>query len=157
MERTITPQQLKALHAWFTRAGWDADERHDFIETMTGGRTRSTRELTMREASDLLKRINTDYEERVKSLMQQEARALLRSIYHLSMQISFDSLRVNNVRCPLAIIGKDDREMNKAKVNQWARNKTKYRKDISRMTVNELRDVKQQLEAIVRKEGKNND
>lgn len=38
-----------------------------------------------------------------------------------------------------------------------ARNKTKYRKDISRMTVNELRDVKQQLEAIVRKEGKNND
>ena len=107
MERTITPQQLKALHAWFTRAGWDADERHDFIETMTGGRTRSTRELTMREASDLLKRINTDYEERVKSLMQQEARALLRSIYHLSMQISFDSLRVNNVRCPLAIIGKD--------------------------------------------------
>ena len=89
MERTITPQQLKALHAWFTRAGWDADERHDFIETMTGGRTRSTRELTMREASDLLKRINTDYEERVKSLMQQEARALLRSIYHLSMQISF--------------------------------------------------------------------
>lgn len=150
MERTITPQQLKALHAWFTRAGWDADARHDFIETMTGGRTRSTRELTMREASDLLKRINTDYEERVKSLMQQEARALLRSIYHLSMQISF-------LNKGFASDTPEDREMNKAKVNQWARNKTKYRKDISRMTVNELRDVKQQLEAIVRKEGKNND
>ncbi len=117
---------------------------------MTDGRTRSTRELTMREASDLLKRISTDYEERVKPLMQQEARALLRSIYHLSMQISF-------LNKGFASDTPEDREMNKAKVNQWSRNRTKYRKDISRMTVNELREVKQQLEAIARKEGKNND
>ena len=150
MERTITPQQLKALHAWFTRVGWDAEQRHDFIETMTDGRTRSTRELTMREASDLLKRINTDYEERVKPLMQQEARALLRSIYHLSMQISFLNKGFSSDTL-------EDREMNKAKINQWARNKTKYRKDISRMTVNELQDVKRQLEAIARKEKTNND
>lgn len=150
MERTITPQQLKALHAWFTRAGWDAKQRHDFIETMTDGRTRSTRDLTMREASDLLKRINTDYEERVKPLMQQEARALLRSIYHLSMQISFLNKGFSSDTL-------EDREMNKAKINQWARNKTKFRKDISRMTVNELQDVKRQLEAIARKEKTNND
>lgn len=150
MERTITPQQLKALHAWFTRVGWDAEQRHDFIETMTDGRTRSTRELTMREASDLLKRINTEYEERVKPLMQQEARALLRSIYHLSMQISFLNKGFSSDTL-------EDREMNKAKINQWARNKTKFRKDISRMTVNELHDVKRQLEAIARKEKTNND
>ena len=150
MERTITPQQLKALHAWFTRAGWDAEQRHDFIETMTDGRTRSTRDLTRREASDLLKRINTDYEERVKPLMQQEARALLRSIYHLSMQISFLNKGFSSDTL-------EDREMNKAKINQWARNKTKFRKDISRMTVNELHDVKRQLEAIARKEKTNND
>lgn len=145
-EKPITAAQLKALHTWFSRQGWDADRRHDFIDTYTGGRTRSTRELTLREAADLLTRLGREQDEHLRLMVRREVRTLLRSIYYLSLRIPFLNQGFDSG-------SKDDFEMNKAKLNLWARRYTKCRKDITRMNLEELRDAKRQLEAIVRKSG----
>ena len=145
-EKPITAAQLKALHTWFSRQGWDADRRHGFISTYTGGRTCSTRELTLREAADLLTRLGQEQDERLRAMTRREARALLRSIYYLSLRIPFLNQGFGDG-------SKEDFEMNKAKLNLWARRYTKCRKDITRMSLEELRDTKRQLEAIARKGG----
>lgn len=145
-EKNITAAQLKALHTWFSRQGWDADRRHDFISTYTDGRTCSTRELTLREAADLLTRLGREQNELTRNMLRCEARALLRSIYYLSLRIPFLNQGFDSG-------SKDDFEMNKAKLNLWARRYTKCRKDVTRMDLDELRETKRQLEAIVRKSG----
>ena len=43
--------------------------------------------------------------------------------------------------------------MNKAKINQFCRNRSKFRKPITEMTLEELKEVKRQFEALARKEG----
>ena len=53
--KSITSQQLKALHATFHRIGMDDDARHDCIYEFTSGRTASSRELTMHEARPLFR------------------------------------------------------------------------------------------------------
>lgn len=144
MKRMITPMQLKALHTAFTRAGWDDEQRHEFIHQYTDGRTDSTKELTLEEAKGILDKFNKDAE-KIRQIKQQEAKNILRCIYHLSMQISFLNKGFTSDTA-------EDREMNKAKINIWARKHTKFRKNITLMTVEELADVKKQLEAIARKE-----
>ena len=42
--------------------------------------------------------------------------------------------------------------MNKAKINIFCRQRTKFRKNLTAMTLPELKAVKKQLEAIARKE-----
>ena len=57
-DKSISAQQLKALHATFHRIGMDDEARHGCIYEFTSGRTESSRELTMREARQLLERLN---------------------------------------------------------------------------------------------------
>lgn len=140
-DKPISPQQLKALQACFSKMGLDTDERHDFVRQFTEGRVNSTRELTFDEARLMLSRLNENKERN----NQAEVLKLVKSIYHLSMRISF--------------LNKDfpsdnpaDFEMNKAKINIFCRNRTKYRKNLTRMSIIELKEVKKQLEAIAYKE-----
>ncbi|MDD3040922.1 hypothetical protein [Bacteroides sp.] len=146
-DKPITPQQLKALHATFHAHGMDDEARHECIASFTGGRTASTKYLTMNEARLLLSHLNRENEQ-VRKMMQQEANAVLRSIYHLSMRISF-----LNKGFPSDT--EDDKQMNLAKINMWCRSRTKYRKTLREMNPEELKAVKKQLEAIVRKEPDN--
>lgn len=143
-DKPISPQQLKALHATFSRLGVDDDARHEIIVTFTSGRTASSKYLTMNEARLLLSRLNEE-DEKVRRMMLAEARALCRSINFLASQISF-----LNKDYPSDT--EEDREMNKAKVNVWARQYSRFHKNIQQMNVGELREVKKQLEAIARKE-----
>ena len=48
-DKTISPQQMKALHATFRSKGFDEEDRHDFISRFTEGRVSSTKELTFNE------------------------------------------------------------------------------------------------------------
>ena len=146
-DKPVTPQQLKALHATFHAHGMDDEARHECIASFTGGRTARTKYLTMNEARLLLSRLNRE-DEQVRKMMQQEANAVLRSIYHLSMRISF-----LNKGFPSDT--EDDKQMNLAKINMWCRSRTKYRKTLREMNPEELKAVKKQLEAIVRKEPDN--
>lgn len=143
-DKPITPAQLKALHATFNAHGMDDDARHDCITAFTSGRTASSKYLTMNEARLLLSRLNQE-DEQVRKMMLVEAQALCRSINYLASQISF-----LNKDYPSDT--DEDREMNKAKVNVWARKYSRFHKNINQMNVAELKEVKKQLEAIARKE-----
>lgn len=143
-DKPITPAQLKALHVTFHRIGMDDDARHECVAEFTSGRTASSKYLTMNEARLLLSRLNQD-DEQMRRILLEEARTLCRSIYYLSTEISF-----LNKGFPTE--SQEDFEMNKAKIDVWARKYSKYRKNIRQMNVGELREVKKQLEAIARKE-----
>lgn len=147
-DKPITPAQLKALHAAFNAHNMDDDARHDCIGDFTSGRTISSKDLTMTEARLLISRLNQD-DEQVRKMMLAEAHTLCRSIYFLASQISF-----LNKDYPSDT--EEDREMNKAKVNVWARKYSRFHKNIQQMNVGELWEVKKQLEAIARKEKDNN-
>lgn len=142
----ITPQQLKALHAAFRSHGMDADARHSCIYEFTSGRTESSKELTINEARLLLSRLNEEDSKR-RDMELAEIRTLLRSIYYLSIQISF-------LNKDFPSDTEEDRKMNIAKLDVWARKYSRFHKNISCMDVEELREVKKQLEAIARKEAK---
>ena len=143
-DKPITPAQLKALHVTFHRIGMDDDARHECIYSFTSGRTQSSRDLTMIEACLLLSRLNED-DDQMRRLLFEEARTLCRSIYYLASRISF-----LNKGFPTDT--PEDFEMNKAKIDVWARSRSRFRKNIRQMNVGELREVKKQLEAIARKE-----
>lgn len=142
--KTITSQQLRVLHATFHAIGMNDEARHACVYAFTDGRTQSTKELTFEEARQLISRLkeeDTNYQE----MMRREAKNLLRSIYFLSMQVSF-----LNKGFPSDT--QEDFEMNKAKLNVWARKYSSCHKNITSMSVAELQEVKKQLEAIAHKE-----
>lgn len=139
--RKITPQQIKALHAQFRRMGFNDEDRHGFISQFTEGRTDSTAGLTKEEAGLLLTRLNREETDRIRK----EARSLVKQIFSLSFRISFLNKDFPNDT-------PEDFEMNKAKINQFCRNRSKFRKPITEMTLEELKEVKRQFEALARKE-----
>lgn len=139
--RKITPQQIKALHTQFRRMGFNDEDRHGFISQFTEGRTDSTAGLTKEEAGLLLTRLNREETDRIRK----EARSLVKQIFSLSFRISFLNKDFSNDT-------PEDFEMNKAKINQFCRSRSKFRKPITEMTLEELKEVKRQFEALARKE-----
>lgn len=140
-ERPVTPQQMKALHAQFRRMGLDDDARHALIHEFTAGRTDSTAGLTKEEACLLLGSLNKETACRIR----QEARALVKQIFMLSFRISSLNKGYTNDT-------PEDFEMNKAKINRFCRERSKFRKPLTAMTLEELKEVKRQFEAMARKE-----
>jgi len=143
-EKPITAQQLKALQASFSHIGMDNDDRHDFINQYTCGRTSSSKELTQQEAYTLLCTFNAKRQE----LRREESKRTCKAIYMLSLQISWLNAPYKDDHTSEAF------EMNKAKINAFCRERSKVHKNIGQMNLEELKDVKLQLEAIARKESK---
>lgn len=142
-EHLITPQQIKALQAQFHKMGFTDEDRHGFISQFTAGRTDSTAGLTKEEAGLLLTRFNRESADRIR----REARAVVKQIFSLSFRIS--SLNQNYTNDT-----PEDFEMNKAKINQFCRTRSKFRKNLTEMSLAELKEVKRQFEAMARKEEK---
>lgn len=143
-DKSISPQQLKALQATFRRIGMDDDDRHDYIALFTDGRTQSSKELSFDEARRLLASLNEDQVKQVR----EEAKKLVKAIFGLSFQISFLNKGFNNAT-------EEDFRMNIAKLDMFARNKSASHKNVSSMYLSELKAFKKQLEAIAHNE-KNN-
>ena len=141
VNKPITAQQVKALHATFRQLGMDDENRHNFISHFTQGRTSSTKELTLDEARKLLDELGKEQRE----AYQQEAKQVCKQIYALSFQISFLNKGFDNGT-------PEEFEMNKAKINVFCRNNTRFHKNLTEMTLKELKEVKKQMEAIARKE-----
>lgn len=142
-ERPVTPQQIKALQAQFHKMGFSEEDRHGFISQFTSGRTDSTSGLTKEEAGLLLTRFNREAADRVRK----EARAVVKQIFSLSFRISCLNRNYTNDT-------PEDFEMNKAKINQFCRTRSKFRKNLTEMSLAELKEVKRQFEAMARKEEK---
>lgn len=142
--KPATAQQVKALHAVFRSAGMDEENRRNFLAHLTDGRTTSTKELTMQEARSILNGFSKEQQAHI----QNEAKQLCKQIYALSFQISFLNKGFDTS-------SREEFEMNKAKINQFCRERTRIRKNLTEMTLQELRQVKRQMEAIARKEYEN--
>lgn len=138
--KPVSAQQIKALQTTFHRMGFDTEARHDFIHQFTDGRVSSTKELTFDEAVLILSRLNGDQAEQVQKA-QKEANDAVKAIFHLSFQISFLNKGFSSDT-------KEDFEMNKAKLNVFARSKSAAHKNVSEMYLSELKAFKKQLEAI---------
>lgn len=143
-DKLITPGQMKALHATFRRIGMDDEARHGCIHEFTSGRTQSSKDLTMREAQQLLDRLNP-MDDKAKALQRKEAQLVFRDIYRLSFLIP-------QLNQGFTSDSEEEYQMNVAKLNLWARKYTKVRKDVTRMALWELQDTKKQLEAFMRRE-----
>ncbi|MGL4518424.1 MAG: hypothetical protein ACRCUJ_01630 [Phocaeicola sp.] len=146
-EKQITPAQIKALHACFKAEGMDEENRHNFINHFTFGRVSSTKELTLAEGTHMLRHLKGEDEKKNKA----EAAKLVKAIYYLSLNISFLNKKFADDDSAEAF------EMNKAKINGFAATKSKAKKAVKQMTLQELRDFKKQLESIARKENENID
>lgn len=142
--KSITAQQLKALHATFRTLRMDADVRHGCIYSFTSGRTQSSKELTMEEARQLLEKLNP-MDDKSRQLQHREAQMLFRNIYRLSFLIP-------QLNQGFTSDSEEEYRMNVAKLNVWARKYTKARKDVTRMALWELQETKKQLEAFMRRE-----
>lgn len=140
-ERTVTPQQIKALQAQFHKMGFSDEDRHGFISQFTAGRTDSTAGLTKEEAGLLLTRFNREESDRIRK----QACALVKQIFSLSFRISCLNKNYTNET-------ESDFEMNKAKINQFCRTRSKFHKNLTEMSLEELKEVKRQFEAMARKE-----
>ena len=143
----ITPQQLKALQAGFHQMGFDDQERHEYISQYTDGRVNSTKLLTFDEARKLL----TGMYQNASSANSEEARKVVGIIYKLSFHISFLNASFKDCHTP------EDYEMNKAKINVFCRNRTRFHKNLTEMTLEELKAVSKQLEKIARDENEDFD
>lgn len=143
-DKLITPGQMKALHATFRRIGMDDEARHGCIHEFTSGRTQSSKDLTMREAQQLLDRLNP-MDDKAKALQRKEAQLVFRDIYRLSFLIP-------QLNQGFTSDSEEEYQMNVAKLNLWAQKYTKVRKDVTRMALWELQDTKKQLEAFMRRE-----
>jgi hypothetical protein len=143
-DNPITPTQVKALQAIFSRKGFSTEDRHEFIANYTGNRTSSTKELTVSEAAQLFEALG-GVSSKEKQERQEKARKLVGAIYKLSLRIDFLNKDYDTG-------DPDDFEMNKAKLNKFCRERTKARKNITQMTLEELAATKQQLESILRKQ-----
>lgn len=142
--RTITAQQLKALHATFRRIGMDDEARHGCIHEFTSGRTQSSKDLTLREAQQLLEKLNP-MDDKARALQLKEAQFVFRDIYRLSFLIP-------QLNQGFTSANEEEYQMNVAKLNVWARKYTKARKDVTSMALWELQETKKQLEAFMRRE-----
>lgn len=140
MNKPISPGQLKALHATFRSKGFDEEDRHDFINRFTEGRVSSTKELTFNEARLMLERLNESAEKK-KERERLEARNQLKAIFFLSFEIPFLNKGFRNDT-------EEEFEMNKAKLNMFARNKSASHNNVTEMSLPELKAFKKQLEAI---------
>lgn len=140
-DKPITAQQVKALHAVFRQAGMDEENRRNFLSHLTDGRTTSTKGLTMQEANRILDGFSREQREH----LQREAKQVCKQIYSLSFRISFLNKGFGSDTV-------EEFEMNKAKINVFCRQRTRFRKNLTEMTLGELKEVKKQMEAIARKE-----
>ncbi len=145
--KPISAQQLRALHAMLNKAGINEEARHNLIHSFTDGRTSSSKELTFDEARILLSRLSEQQNSRIRELQRKEAIVLCRAIYALSFEIKF-------LNKGFASETEEDKQMNLAKINMFCRTRSKVRKNLSQMDLEELQDIKRQLEAIARKEEK---
>ncbi|KAA6339747.1 hypothetical protein EZS27_012345 [termite gut metagenome] len=137
----ITSQQLRALHVVFTQKGFSKEDRCDFIQNYTEGRTESSKELTLEEARNILAYFMDDK----KGDNQEQARGIVGSIYKLSLQISCLNKGYGSER-------EEERRMNYAKINHFCKERTEFRKPLTGMSLEELKKVKKQFEALKGKE-----
>lgn len=125
--QTITKPQLTKLHTLLNALGL-IEMKKELIYNYTQGRTESSRELSFNEAKFMIWQLSK----------QDPRESQIRSIKYLGYKAGI-------------IYGdtKDDWKMNEAKLNVFLREKGTVKKNLQNMTLEELKKVHRQFEAII--------
>lgn len=140
--KPITPAQLKKIQTMFTRIGFDKEDKMDVISNLTNGRATSTKDITFNEATRLIIHFSgkSESQKAVKrDDTRKEARDMVRCIYRIAYDIGMcygDT--------------PEDKLMNCAKINKFCRERGTVKKNITEMTLPELKKTKKQFEAILK-------
>lgn len=129
--KPITTAQIKKIHVLLNQKGL-MNEKRVIIHSFSDGRTTSTKELTCYEAKQLIGYLNESDKER-----DEKARKEVRTIYALAWRMGM-------------IYGDtdDDYQMNIAKLNVFCRERGTVKKNITAMSLEELRKTHRQFEAM---------
>lgn len=135
----ITKAQVMAVHAILNKYGL-LEYKHDYIMELTGGRTDSVKELTYDEAARFFSRFNGTP---APSIDDKRKKAVLKAIWNIAWMMGI-------------IYGEspEDHEMNKAKLNQFCRERGTVKKNLTAMNLFELQKTHRQFEAMFHKQKK---
>lgn len=139
--RIISKAQITKIQTMLSRLGFSAEDRHELISTLTHNRTSSTKDLTSKEATYLINYLNgrispksvqeqQEYQEQCKN----EVAAIYRLSYMVGMSYG-DTW--------------EDKMMNIAKINRFCRERGTVKKNITEMTLPELKRTRTQFEAML--------
>lgn len=135
--KPITPAQLKKIQTMFSKIGFDQEEKQNIISQLTQKRTISTRDLSCSEARYLISYLNGETLQ--NEVYRKECISILSSIYRLSCDIGMcygDT--------------QEDKLMNYAKINQFCRERGTVKKNVTEMSLPELKKTKRQFEAMLK-------
>ena len=143
MEVLATNPQKQQIHRLKRQQGWDEDTYRNLIHQFSNGRTNSSKELTKKEATELIRKfLGRGTEPRYS---WQERLAVVRAIYAVSLEISFINKGFDSNK-------PEDIEMNKAKINQFILSHGVVKKPIVKQTYEELQKTLKQFKKIAGKE-----
>ena len=139
--RIISKAQITKIQTMLPRLGFSAEDRSELISTLTHNRTSSTKDLTSKEATYLINYLNgrispksvqeqQEYQEQCKN----EVAAIYRLSYMVGMSYG-DTW--------------EDKMMNIAKINRFCRERGTVKKNITEMTLPELKRTRTQFEAML--------
>lgn len=138
-----TNPQKQQIHRLKRQQGWDEDTYRNLIYQFSNGRTTSSKELTKKEATSLIRKfLGTD---KVKKSEWMERKGVIEAIYALSFEIPFLNHGYES-NTP------EEKEMNKAKINRFVMTHGVVRIPISKQTYEELQKTLKQFKKIASKE-----
>ena len=131
-----TNPQKQQIHRLKRQQGWDEDTYRNLIYQFSGGRTTSSKELTKKEATSLIRKfLGTD---KVKKSEWMERKGVIEAIYALSFEIPFLNQGYES-NTP------EEKEMNKAKINKFVMTHGVVRTPIAKQTYEELQKTLKQF------------
>ena len=138
-----TNPQKQQIHRLKRQQGWDEETYRNLIYQFSNGRTTSSKELTKKEATSLIRKfIGTD---KVKKSEWMERKGVIEAIYALSFEIPFLNQGYES-NTP------EEKEMNKAKINRFVMTHGVVRIPIAKQTYEELKKTLKQFKKIASKE-----
>ena len=138
-----TNPQKQQIHRLKRQQGWDEDTYRNLIHQFSGGRTTSSKELTKKEATALIRQfLGTD---KVKRSEWQERQAVIKAIYALSFEIPFLNQGFESST-------PEEMEMNKAKIGKFVMTHGIVKKPLKVQSYEELQKTLKQFKKIASKD-----
>jgi hypothetical protein len=137
-KKPVTPAQIKKIHVLLQQKGL-MDEKAVMVNSISDGRTQSTKELSCYEAKRLIDFLMDESVE-----IQQKMKNTYLAIWRLTWNMGI-------------IYGNtdDDYKMNKAKLNMFCRQRGSVKKNLTEMNLLELQKIHRQFKAMYSKYKRN--
>lgn len=145
--RMISKAQITKIQTMLSRLGFSAEDRHELISALTHNRTPSTKDLTSKEATYLINYLNgriSPKSVQEQQEYQEQCKDEVAAIYRLSYMVG---MSYGDTWA--------DKMMNIAKINMFCRERGTVKKNITEMTLPELKKTRKQFEAMLSNNAEN--